>query len=97
MPDSHDIGKIIIDRRPYVVTTAAVGLVEKLGEALGTPSVEKHGVHRGHPPSLITTVMPGWKPIAGRIEFNGRKARIVTGRPPRVTVGTRRAAAGRGL
>ena len=73
-----------------------VGL--KLGEALGTPTMEKDGVHRGHLPSLVMTVTPAQMPFGsttGRIESNGRKAREVTGRQPPLTVGTRPAGGGR--
>jgi hypothetical protein len=52
--DGHQLGELAVGLLPRVAPETAVGLVEKLREALGAPAVENVEIHRGHLPSLDT-------------------------------------------
>ncbi|WP_141725430.1 hypothetical protein [Micromonospora pallida] len=70
---------MVVDPGADVVPTTAVGLVEQLGETLGTPTGEEVAVHRRHLLSLVTVVRPLSSPVGrlGLVDTDDRRGRRV--------------------
>jgi hypothetical protein len=78
-PAHRDEGReLVVGPGTDVVSPAAVGLVEELREALGTPTGEEVAVHRRHPLSLVTATL-------AVVVTGDRWQRDAEGRPGRPT------------